>query len=273
MLKHTLKFLTLAVMMFIGGSATTQNQWDEEDILSISGSFLEKSEYCKGISYRVQKGFLKIYDSDFNCVVSLQIGYPNIYTHTNPDGSQYTDTTYSSPKIYCLTKGIMTSSNKFEFILVGTAYDENGDSYVLKGIFNEDGEEIYHFTDNPYYDGDFWDSYNPYIVANKLVVKFKGGNKIFTLNHSIDNQPSTISQIQQQNSSSLYPNPARQSVTLEYDIQGQMQEMQIVDINGRVVANYLLDPSQKQVNINTSKYKKGVYIYRYGNNSGKVVVE
>ena len=52
-----------------------------------------------------------------------------------------------------------------------------------------------------------------------------------------------------------------------------MQEMQIMDINGRVVANYLLDPSQKQVKINTSNYKKGVYIYRYGDNSGKFIIK
>ena len=93
----------------------------------------------------------------------------------------------------------------------------------------------------------------------------------FLIYNSINS--SATSPVQQQNPSKLYPNPARQSVTLEYDIQGQMQEMQIVDINVRVVANYLLNPSQKQVKINTSNYKKGFYIYRYGNTSGKFVVE
>ena len=119
---------------------------------------------------------------------------------------------------------------------------------------------------------------DPYILGNKLVIKCykydrddasKRYTKIYTLANSVT---SGITQVQQQNQPKLYPNPAKQSVTVEYDIQGQMQKMQIMDMQGRVVADYLLDPSQQQIKINTSDYKKGVYVYRYGNHSGKFIV-
>ena len=97
--------------------------------------------------------------------------------------------------------------------------------------------------------------------------------RYYTKVYNLSGNSSVTSVQQNTNTSKLYPNPAKHSVTLEYNIQGQMQEMQIVDIQGKIVATYLLAPSQKQVKINTSNYKKGVYIYRYGNNSGKFIVE
>ncbi|MBR1774782.1 MAG: T9SS type A sorting domain-containing protein [Bacteroidales bacterium] len=188
--------------------------------------------------------------------------------------------------ISCLTKNVFTNSNKYEFVVHGEYYLP-GDykSHRIDGIYNEDGELLYSFGDyNLAMVSDMSLKRDPYIINNKLVVKLyneyktdngdyktKTQTKIFTLANSV--KQNAVATVMQQNQAKLYPNPARQSITLEYNIQGQMQEMQIVDINGRVIANYLLDPSQKQLQINTSNYKKGVYIYRYGNNSGKFVVE
>ena len=258
MFKRTVKLLTLAVILFAGGNSFSQNQWDG-NIMTLNGGHIYQVPYCEGISYSIAnypKDEIKIYNDDFECIKLIKL-YSNA-------------TEVVIHNVFCLTKGVFTNQNKYEFVTHGY-YKIGEENFDFAGIYNEDGECLYSFDD-------FSKNPNPFIVDNKLVINSHDNNgdvyaKIFTLAHSIHNQPNAISQIQQQNSSKLYPNPARNSVTLEYDIQGQMQEMQIVDINGRVIANYLLDPSQKQVKINTFNYKKGVYVYRYGNNSGKFVVK
>ena len=260
MFRKTIKLLTLlAAMVFVSNLSFAQNQWDEEDILTINNEYLIPAQYCPGISYSTNNGILKIYNSNFECIKKINL---------LPDYISEGDI-----EVFCLTKGIFTSNNKYEFVVNRWGYDSNDDYFGDSGIYNEDGELLYSFNSEIRGRYSVSMKYNPYITDNKLVVQCYDFCKIFTLHKSINNT-SAISSVQQNtNTSKLYPNPAKNSVTLEYDIKGQMQELQIVDMQGRVVASYLLDPSQKQVKINTSNYKKGVYIYRYGNNSGKFVVE
>ena len=246
-------------MIVVGSNIIAQNQWEEKDILTINNEYLMPAQYCDGISYSTDNGILKIYNQNFECIKSIRLVSANL----NDGGIM----------VFCLTKNIFTSNNKYEFILRKWWYNSEGEYFESNGIYNEDGNLLYNIKgeSGANYDGDIQSC--PYIIGNKLVIKTPTGSQIFTLHKSVNNPHSAISSVQQNNPSRLYPNPARQSVTLEYNIKGYMQEMQIVNMQGKVVANYLLDPSQKQVKINTSNYKKGVYIYRYGNNSGKFVVE
>ena len=299
-LSKTIKLLTLAAMVLIGGSATAQIMKFGE----LPGA-IHQSPYDSEILYG-QDGekHLVIYDSNLNAVKKVN----NLEISLD----------YDMLNVFCLAKNLFTTSGKYEFVakvitgddstltynLEYVGYDEQtGESiydtvwfYVYDysygyGIYNEDGELLFDLGYFSERDDNEW--LNPFVKFNKLFVsvdtydyKKKSGKtpvkesydeseRYYTKVYNLTgNTNSSVTSIQQDvNSSKLYPNPARQSVTLEYNIQGQMQEMQIMDINGRVVANYLLDPSQKQVRINTSDYKKGVYIYRYGNASGKFVVK
>ena len=49
--------------------------------------------------------------------------------------------------------------------------------------------------------------------------------------------------------------------------------MQIIDIKGSVIENILLDPSLNTININTSNYTKGMYIYKLKGTNGKFIVK
>ena len=259
MAKRTLILLTLTSLMFIGGSAAAQGITEYK---TINNTYIYEAPYCPGSYYGLSGGKFIIFNSQFENTNTITI-------ESNAN---------ESAGVYCLSKNIFTNSGKYEFVMCKRNYETR--SFMI-GIYNENAELIYTI----YKIGDNEKEYNGelqecFLSDNKLIITFMPPydleanviTKIYTLANSINN--SSILQVQQNtNSSKLYPNPARQSVTLEYNIQGQMQEMQIVDINGRVVASYLLDPSQKQVKINTSNYKKGVYIYRYGNNSGRFVVE
>ncbi|MBO6118560.1 MAG: T9SS type A sorting domain-containing protein [Bacteroidales bacterium] len=292
MFRKTIKLLTLAVMVFVGVNANAQiteiKTWENMP------SNVKAAHYCPGSVYFFSRDAKTLYIYDSNLVehaVAIELGQ----TPTEKQSGYLSD----GFSIYCLSRNLFTNSGKYEFILRGSyyIYDNTKESYLYKqefhGIYNEDGKLVYdlgEFLTADDYDYNYIYGRDPFICGNKLYCNYsQTKDSIYTGNdgmeHTVDykvlstkvfqlagtSDIKTISQ--QQNTSKLYPNPAKQSVTLEYDIQGQMQEMQIVDMQGRVVANYLLDPSQKQVRINTSDYKKGVYIYRYGNASGKFVVK
>ncbi|MBR1769349.1 MAG: leucine-rich repeat domain-containing protein, partial [Bacteroidales bacterium] len=71
----------------------------------------------------------------------------------------------------------------------------------------------------------------------------------------------------------LYPNPAKDYIIFEYGHNISAKELKITDIIGRTIAIYPLNPTQIKQIINISDYKKGTYIYYYGNISGKFIVK
>ena len=189
------------------------------------------------------------------------------------------DMEHCSMSIWCVGKNLYTNSGKYEFII---NFSINGVSSEKAGIYNEDGDLLFALPCGK------WDAgytYTvPFIKDGKLFIQVKDTlgydesrpnttivTKCYQLAGSQASGENTLQS--RQGKGRLYPNPARHSVTLEYDIQGQMQQMQITDMQGRVVENYLLDPGRTQIKINTSDYKKGTYIYRYGNTSGKFIVQ
>ncbi|MBR1774727.1 MAG: hypothetical protein IJ759_04285 [Bacteroidales bacterium] len=143
MFRRTIKLLTLVAMVFVGRSNSfAQNQWDEEDILTIDDEYLISAQYCQGISYSTDNGILKIYNSDFDCIKTVSF-FPDIPNIRN-----------KHLRVYCLTKGIFTSNNKYEFLVAGgysiRTEDENGSvsysDYTIDGLYNEDGDLLYEFN-------------------------------------------------------------------------------------------------------------------------------
>ena len=287
-------------MVFVGGSATAQIMKFGE----LPG-VIHQSPYDSEILYGHDgEKHLVIYDNNLNTIkkvnnleISLDHDMLNVFCVAK---NLFT----TSGKYEFVANVITGQDSTLTYNLEYAGYDEQTGEPITDtvwfyfydysygyGIYNEDGQLLFdlgYFSES---DDNEW--FNPFVKFNKLFVsvdtyddKKKSGKtpvkemydendhyytKVYNLT---GNNTSSVTSVQQDvNSSKLYPNPARNSVTLEYNIQGQMQEMQIVDMQGRVVASYLLDPSQKQVKINTSNYKKGVYVYRYGNNSGKFIIK
>ena len=189
MVKRTLKLVTLALLMFIGGNSIAQNQWSEDDVVMIDGEYLVPAAYCDGIFYSIKdKHILKIYNKNFECIKTINFNIPG-----QDNGME----------IYCLTKGIFTSSNNYEFIVRYWYYDDDG-YYDKAEIYNENVEMLYSFSNAERINGSF------YIIGNKLICnlteetndKYHRYTKILTLAHSINNQSSAGLYIQQwQNSS------------------------------------------------------------------------
>ncbi|GGG03926.1 hypothetical protein GCM10011344_00320 [Dokdonia pacifica] len=57
----------------------------------------------------------------------------------------------------------------------------------------------------------------------------------------------------------LYPNPASNQVTLTYAGQAPLQELTIIDMNGKIVRNLSLENFQNSQTIDTSNLSKGIY--------------
>jgi len=71
-----------------------------------------------------------------------------------------------------------------------------------------------------------------------------------------------------------YPNPAAQTINLPYQLNsGEQTDMQIFDVNGKLVATKRIDSAFDKIVLNVSGYEKGMYVYKYNNKSAKFVVE
>ncbi len=59
---------------------------------------------------------------------------------------------------------------------------------------------------------------------------------------------------------SLYPNPAKEWVTIAYDLDIEKAAVEVYDISGRAINQYELSSSKGELQLNTSSYQSGVYI-------------
>ena len=69
-----------------------------------------------------------------------------------------------------------------------------------------------------------------------------------------------------------YPNPASFSVTLPYSIQNT-ETMIIYNVEGKVMEQHTLRPSDNHININVTNMPAGIYTYRVGGATGKFIVQ
>jgi hypothetical protein len=68
---------------------------------------------------------------------------------------------------------------------------------------------------------------------------------------------------------SLQPNPANETVNIVFsEMQSNSSQITIKDITGRIVLNQLIDNSSLSVEINTSHFDQGIYLWN-GNTQDK----
>ncbi len=74
---------------------------------------------------------------------------------------------------------------------------------------------------------------------------------------------------------SLYPNPANDNFTVLFDATGDVQTISLSDITGRVIyrTNAFGLSGLESLKINTSEYKKGIYIVTLHDSGGVLIAE
>lgn len=76
------------------------------------------------------------------------------------------------------------------------------------------------------------------------------------------------------NQTNPYPNPAAHTINLPYQLNsGEQTDMQIYDVNGKLIATKRIDVTFDKIVLNVSGYEKGMYVYKYNGKSAKFVVE
>lgn len=249
---------------------------------------LRKAEYIPNTYYILNNGVLNIYDNSVQCIKTISGVQQTI---SEDHGSQYTTDGY----IFCLSKNIFTTSGKYEYLVAYRIYDASSDiEHTYLKLYNEDGTMLYDFGESALY-GDLshmltfdnaW-KFAPILIpnGNKLVIYRgpsedpTGEDNSETYSTHVYNLPnnetvSNTSAEQVANMNKVYPNPANNIINIDYKISGkQMQRLDIMNISGKIVSTYLLDPYQNNLKVNVSSFEKGTYIYKYGNNSGKFIVE
>ncbi len=72
--------------------------------------------------------------------------------------------------------------------------------------------------------------------------------------------PLSTPTFQKDNVFTLYPNPAKDVVTVEYDLAVEKAAVEVYDISGRSINRYSLTSSKGELQLNTDSYPSGVYL-------------
>lgn len=197
------------------------------------------------IYYAPDSNTLKIFDENF----VLEKTISNLPTFTG---------------VFYMSKNLFSLNNKYDFLLL--IINTTTNTYECK-LYNEDKQLLFNF-------GEWMPSF---FVKNKLFAfKTEVVNNHTYYVTKVYNLPGQLSSTSEQliNKSNCiaFPNPAENIININYNT-NKMEEIHIIDINGNIIENYLLDPSLKTIQINVSNYSKGIYIYRLGDTTGKFIVK
>jgi hypothetical protein len=96
----------------------------------------------------------------------------------------------------------------------------------------------------------------------RLEIVDKDGSKTYSEIKSVDRRPSTV------NSISVYPNPAKDLVTIEC---AGVKELLIIDYLGREVYRSTVD--SRPLTVNTKQFNKGIYVIKAIMNNGAIKTE
>lgn len=197
------------------------------------------------IYYAPDSNTLKIFDENF----VLEKTISNLPTFSN---------------VGYMSKNLFSLNNKYDFIII--VRNATNTSAECK-LYNEDKQLLFNFGDLSQW----------LVVNNKLFTyKFEFVNNHYNYTTKIYNLPGQLNSsselIVNKSNSFAFPNPAENVININYNT-NKMEEMHIIDLNGNIIENYLLDPSLKTIQINVSNYSKGIYIYRLGDTTGKFIVK
>lgn len=162
-----------------------------------------------------------------------------------------------------MSKNLFSLNNKYDFMIIV----RNATNTCECKLYNEDKQLLFNFGDLSQW----------LVVNNKLFTyKLEVVNNHYNYTTKIYNLPGQLNSsselIVNKSNSFAFPNPAENVININYNT-NKMEEMHIIDLNGNIIENYLLDPSLKTIQINVSNYSKGIYIYRLGDTTGKFIVK
>ena len=259
-------FYTLVLFMAIlscprisNAQITLEHTFDSPVYFSSSNFIYYYGDANYYMSFSSTDNQIKIYNIDYSLYKTVTI--------TPPSGYQIVSVSY-------LTKTLFNSNDKLEFFVQFTGPTTDYSVYQTLRLYDEDGIVIKDFG--------FSYSINPSIhkINNQYrlsVVRYIYSTTILYITeiYSLPGSMSySISEFENSNIQSPFPNPANTVINLPYKLnQGQKSIMRISNIQGQLIELKQIDYVFDKIILNVSNYSKGVYFYEVNGVSNKFVVE
>ena len=196
------------------------------------------------------------YDSEFNLYWSFQFEFgryenislfPTKHLIDNDDELEFFITEYQSGISHTSTHSFIMAEDGTTIYDFGFGYESNSFEFVLMN------NEIRLLRNVSYYDLGLYTS--------ELEVYGTRGNY-------------SAEEFQLVSCSTAYPNPARNNITLPYELKEiEKATMSIYNLNGQLIECIEIGSHSNQVQLNVNDYVPGIYIYEYKGRNNRFIVQ
>jgi len=266
------KLLFLAMIFFFAIQGKSQNEPEllgsiDQVVFLSQAKLIYIDHGLPKISIQYQ-GEITLYNLDFTLYKSVVI--PAVFEGSNFGAS-----------VFYLTRSLFDcDTTNVEYYAQGYI---DGDSLV-NGIYNEDGSDYFNFENEAMLGLNTLG-----ITSNESpIVSDAGGSYLLTSDTSqthiyrlCGQVPQALAResngtlitgiMEQQNSSGfdVYPNPARETIKFEYDLQGYKKaNLQVFNTSGQLIKEMMLGQAFDFIRLNISDLEQGTYIARITTDDG-----
>ncbi len=200
---------------------------------------------------------VKIYDTDLNLKKTIRLNIPNMITIIP---IKQIDPVYDLKTIY-FTYDVFNSDELLEFAV--TIRDNNNGEENELAIVNENNQVLWS---KKWENAAIFQELYLYKILNMFSINIYGtqNNSDFYDYYSYTGNlnPSSLRATKLSESSYPYPNPAKESIQLTYDLQNAQEgTIRVFNINGQEVKSLKVDGNADAVQLKTSGMASGNYFY------------
>lgn len=175
------------------------------------------------------------------------------------------------------TKHLIDTDDGLEFVVIESQSVAIGGSVTHSYIMEEDGTIIYDFDDTK---EQVLDSSFDFVLVNNEIRLLRNMSyyNLGTMTSELEIYGTggdySAEEFQLVPNSTAYPNPARNNITLPYELEdGETATMSIYNLNGQLIKRFEINSHSNQVQLNVNAYSPGIYLYEYRGRSNRFIVQ
>ncbi len=246
-----LKHFFLSVTLILAAANITVAQLTLENTYSYSVS----TAYIDGEGYKFYE-----MDTDNNRCVIYNLDH-SLYQSIDlevPDGQHLYDLKYVTNHLFDEDDGLEVCYTYYEY------NDEEQYSTYTTRVINDDGSALLEVPGAAYAtlmttseEGDY--RFVVYVYDYSVVP-----STVETNIYSLAGQSTGLSGLPQLSDTKAFPNPAKEQITIAYDIPENIRQAQLIVYNarGQVIMKHPVDNESHHTVVNTSMFPAGTYLYR-----------